>query len=253
MEDPKHRFTDRVDDYQKYRPTYPPEVISFIRENTGVDRTWTVADVGSGTGISARLLSWGLKCSILAVEPNGKMRAAAVEAEKDNPFFTSIDGSAERTTLDDSSVNIVCSFQSFHWFNRTAAREEFRRILKEPKWGLLVWNDRMIDNNGFSQDYDSMLREFDSYRTSTHKSIALADIQEFFGNCEIRQSEYEKIQVLDWAALKGRFSSSSYTPKSGTPEYDQAIRRLRELFDKHKHFEAIEFKYDTRLFLGCIT
>ncbi|HEX7926708.1 MAG TPA: SAM-dependent methyltransferase, partial [bacterium] len=44
------RFSDRVDDYVKYRPGYPDALLAFCREAMGTTPAWTVADLGAGTG-----------------------------------------------------------------------------------------------------------------------------------------------------------------------------------------------------------
>ncbi len=67
------RFTDRVDNYVKYRPTYPKEVIDTLRQQ-GINDGHLIADIGAGTGIFTKiLLENGFK--VVAVEPNDKMRA----------------------------------------------------------------------------------------------------------------------------------------------------------------------------------
>jgi SAM-dependent methyltransferase len=250
MQDSKLRFSDRVSDYKKYRPSYPAETISFILENCQVNREWKIADIGSGTGISSRLLSSGLKCSVYAVEPNREMREAAESEEKGNKFFHSTNGSAEATTLETSSMNMVCAFQAFHWFDRAKAREEFLRILKEPKWVLLAWNVRVTNEPGFLEEYQRLLTEFPEYRIVDHRNVTSNQMETFFGNSKLRKKQVKTIQELDWEVLKGRFSSSSYTPKVGTEKYKEAVQKLKGLFDKHNDHGMVKFKYDTQLFLG---
>ena len=76
---PTERFTDRVDAYVRYRPSYPPETLRVIREALHVAPPAVVADVGAGTGIfSALLLADGF--DVIAVEPNLAMREAALRA-----------------------------------------------------------------------------------------------------------------------------------------------------------------------------
>src|SRR5947207_51513 len=54
--EPTARFSDRVNDYIRYRPGYPVEVVRTLEHELGIraDRT-RVVDIGSGTGISADL------------------------------------------------------------------------------------------------------------------------------------------------------------------------------------------------------
>src|SRR5262245_24069511 len=102
--DSTQRFSDRVDDYVRYRPGYPAEVVRVLEQEGGLTSGAIVADIGSGTGISSRLfLDHGN--TVFAVEPNREMRLAADKQLSVNPRFHSLDGTAEHTTLADHSVD----------------------------------------------------------------------------------------------------------------------------------------------------
>src|SRR4051794_35122333 len=114
--DSKARFSDRVENYVKYRPTYPTAVLGYLRDEAGLTVQSVVADVGSGTGISSELfLRAG--CTVYGVEPNADMRAAADGLLAQYPAFRSVDGSAEATTLPAGSADLVIAGQAFHWFD----------------------------------------------------------------------------------------------------------------------------------------
>jgi len=70
---PTARFSDRVENYVRYRPGYPPEVLQLLRAKCGLRPEHIVADVASGTGIFTRLLLENGN-SVFAVEPNAEMR-----------------------------------------------------------------------------------------------------------------------------------------------------------------------------------
>ncbi|HAY33224.1 MAG TPA: SAM-dependent methyltransferase, partial [Ignavibacteria bacterium] len=53
--DPRKRFSDRVENYVKYRPHYPEELLDFMKAECGLDQSSVIADIGSGTGISSEL------------------------------------------------------------------------------------------------------------------------------------------------------------------------------------------------------
>src|SRR5438132_418303 len=123
------RFTDRVDDYAKYRPHYPQAVFDLLRDELGFQPGTIVADIGSGTGISTKPLL-DLGCTVYAVEPNAAMRRAAEQGLGENPRLTNIAGTAEETTLAENSVDAIVSAQAFHWFDAAQTRREFERILR---------------------------------------------------------------------------------------------------------------------------
>src|SRR5215213_9046102 len=114
--DPKSRFSSRVENYVKYRPTYPPHLLDLFARQFNFTRNWVVADIGSGTGISSKLfLDHGN--TVFAIEPNRQMREAAESLLKGYPNFHSIDASAEATTMPDKSMDLIIAAQAFHWFN----------------------------------------------------------------------------------------------------------------------------------------
>src|SRR5688500_4068755 len=115
------RFSDRVADYVRSRPDYPAAFYAFLRDELGLTAGKAVADVGSGTGISARpLVEQGVV--VYAIEPNGPMRGAAEAGLGAFATFRSVDGTAEATTLPDASVDLVLAAQAFHWFDKPRAR-----------------------------------------------------------------------------------------------------------------------------------
>ena len=129
MTDPTKRFSNRVENYVKYRPGYPQGVLTLLQDKCGMTGASAIADVGSGTGILTELLLQNGN-RVFAVEPNRDMRAAAELLLGKHPNFTSIDGTAEATTLPDQSVEVITAGQAFHWFDREPTRREFVRILK---------------------------------------------------------------------------------------------------------------------------
>ena len=47
---PTQRFSKRVENYVRYRPSYPREIIELLRTECDLTVDSVVADVGSGTG-----------------------------------------------------------------------------------------------------------------------------------------------------------------------------------------------------------
>src|SRR5438270_109908 len=126
--DSTQRFSDRVENYVRARPGYPNAFFDFLRSEIGLTANWAVADIGSGTGISAGpLLKTGN--TVYGIEPNAPMRQAAERLLATYPRFHSLDATAEATSLPYGSVDLVLAAQAFHWFDRPKARREFVRIL----------------------------------------------------------------------------------------------------------------------------
>lgn len=251
MTDSTRRFSDRVEVYQKYRPGYPPALVSTLLEKTGLDEDAIVADVGSGTGIFTRLLlDHGLH--VAGVEPNTNMRHAAETALADYQMFTSIDGSAHQTGLENDSIDLVTAAQALHWFCNAATKAEFQRILKPVGRLAFIWNKRAV-NEPFQQAYDALLREYATeYGQVNHMNLEKEDIAGFFEAGSMELLHFDNSQTLDFAGLIGRLKSSSYCPAEDSPQYIPLVTELVNLFDQFALNGRIDFEYDTQLYLGTV-
>ena len=245
------RFSSRVDAYQKYRPGYPESLLTEIQKQTGLVSTAVIADIGSGTGIfTHQLLQAGYE--VYGVEPNREMREAAEAMLSAEPRFNSIDGSAENTHLASASVELITAAQAFHWFNSDTAKQEFRRILKPGGNLALIWNKRKV-SQPFQQTYDAILRELaPEYGKVNHMNLTATDIERFFATGSMQRFVFDNSQRLDFAALMGRLKSSSYCPEEKSPQFIPLATELLSLFDQHAVDGAVEFEYDTELYLGPV-
>lgn len=253
MKDPTQRFSTRVDNYLRYRPSYPPQVLDLLREECGLAIDSVVADVGSGTGLLTELFLRNGN-TVFAVEPNREMREAAERLLAHYERFHSVDGTAEATGLPDRSVQFVTVGQAFHWFHQDRARTEFARILKLGGWAVLLWNNRRTDSSPFLREYEQLLRDHTpEYGSVTHRRLGGGDLARFFGPGGYRTATFPNHQLFDFDGLKGRLLSSSYAPEPGQPGHDAMLARLREIFDAHQQDGKVTFEYDTQVFFGRLS
>jgi len=245
------RFSNRVENYVKYRPAYPSEILDLFRDEMNLQKNSVVADIGSGTGISAKLFLENDN-AVFGVEPNEAMRVAAENFLQDFPNFRSINGTAENTTLSDKSVDFVIAAQAFHWFDKTKTRSEFKRVLKDNGFVALIWNERQLDSNEFLRDYEKLLNEFGTdYQKVRHDNITKESLREFF-QTNFRQEIFNNSQSLDFNGLKGRILSSSYMPSVENERYSEMLIKLKSLFTEHAENGRIKVLYDTKVFYGQI-
>lgn len=247
------RFSDRVADYVRYRPDYPVALVDWLRREHGVDASWEVADVGAGTGISAKLfLNAGHR--VTAVEPNAPMRAAAEQWLGKNANFRAVDGRADATGLPDASVMLIVVAQAFHWFDETTTRREFARILRPGGLAAIVWNTRHLGGTPFLEGYEALLQRYGTDYTSVAERYAdEARMRAWFGAGFRGAAIFDHGQQLDFDALKGRLMSSSYAPPSGHPQHAPMLDALRMLFDATAVDGHIDFTYDTRAYVGTLS
>ncbi len=250
ISDSTRRFSSRVADYVRYRPSYPAEIVTFLHRDCGVSPDALVADIGAGTGISTRMfLDAGHR--VIAVEPNQPMLDAAIAWLAADPGFRFVQGTAEATTLPDASVDLVIAAQAFHWFDPPAATREFARIARPGGKVALFWNSRLLTGSAFLEGYEALLQRWGiDYSEVAERYSDDAAMAEWFGDRFLAKASFPNIQVLDWDGLIGRSMSSSYAPKADHPNHTPFVAALRALFEKTARNGTVDFEYGTRLYVG---
>lgn len=249
--DNTERFSNRVDNYVRYRPHYPAAIIPFLVEAIGLNKNWLVADIGSGTGISCELFLQNGNV-VYGVEPNANMRQAAEAGFAANKNFVSINGTAEQTTLADNSVDLVIAAQAFHWFNASVAKQEIKRIAKPNTYVALIWNERDT-NTEFLKRYDQLLFKYATdYASLNHRNVADDKIAAFFSPAKYEVREFDNIQQFTFDDLTGRLLSSSYAPLPGSDKYQPMMDELQLLFDQFKIDNKIDFNYRCKIYYAPV-
>lgn len=249
----KNRFSNRVADYLRYRPHYPEGVLDFLRAQCNLSTAPTIADIGSGTGFLAELFLKNGN-AVLGVEPNREMREAGEQYLAAYPRFTSINGSAEATTLLDSSVDVVTVGQAFHWFKPQPTRSEFARILSPDGWVAIVWNDRTLSMTGFAVSYEELLVRFGSdYGRVKNSYPQIKDIRAFFEHEKFVTHQLPNSQEFDLESLRGRLRSSSYVPTEDDPTFAPMMAALDALFAEHQQKGRVLMEFSTWVHAGKLT
>jgi len=243
------RFSDRVENYVRYRPGYPPEALQTLLRECRLTPAHVVADVASGTGIWTRtLLENGNR--VYGVEPNADMRQAGERLLAGFENFTSVEGTAEATTLADSSVDFVTAAQAAHWFDRRRSRKEFARILKSGGWLVLLWNERLTDSTPFLRDYEQLLLTFGTdYQDIRHEKTT-EEVNQFFDPTPYVERVFPMRQEFDYTGIEGRLLSSSYVPGPGDARHEPMLKELRRVFEAHAIAGRAIFEYKTRVYFA---
>jgi SAM-dependent methyltransferase len=269
--DPKQRFSNRVDDYVRYRPGYPASLARMLVREAGLlagpggaaaqAGDACVVDVGAGTGIMTRAIlaaldaegatDWNVRgARVYGVEPNRAMREAAEAATAADARFVSVDGSAEATGLPDGFADLVVAAQAFHWFEEQRARAEFARIGKERLVVALVWNERR--DSPLNRDYETMLEELapDYAAVRAPQRANEGAVRAFFAPGSPERQAFDNEQRLDHAGLRGRLLSSSYCPPAGAPGHEEIMNRVDAIFRAHQKNDLVTLAYTTVAWVG---
>lgn len=257
--DTLNRFSNRVENYVRYRPSYPMEIVPFLKEEGILTSESVIADIGSGTGISAEMF---LKNGnvVYGVEPNKEMRDAAQKLLKTYTNFCSMNATAEGTMLPTEEIDLIISGQAFHWFDKQKSKIEFERILKPEGYVVLMWNDRRTDRTTFLQAYEAFIKKFAiDYLEVNHKNIDEASFNDFYdcpneeaglGKENYKMKSFDNFQYLDLDGLKGRILSSSYMPDRGHKNFDNMMREMENVFNRFQENGKVTIEYDTKIYYG---
>jgi SAM-dependent methyltransferase len=246
---PTARFSDRVENYVRYRPGYPPGVLDLLRAECALQPNHIVADIASGTGLFTQLLLDNGN-SVYAVEPNAEMREMGVSMLAAYAKLVSVAGTAEETTLASASVDFVTAAQAAHWFDLRRTRHEFVRILKPGGWCVLIWNERLTESTPFLREYEQLLLIYGTDYKEVRHERTTAVIHDFFTPAASQERVFTMRQQFDYEGTAGRLLSSSYAPLEGHPSYAPMMRELERIFRAHAKDGMVVFEYKTRVYYG---
>ncbi|HEV8378447.1 MAG TPA: class I SAM-dependent methyltransferase [Tepidisphaeraceae bacterium] len=250
--DPTQRFSDRVENYIRFRPRYPDTLLPLLQSELNLSPHHVIADIGCGPGQSSEpFLRNGNK--VYGIEPNDPMRNAAERLLAEFPKFRAVKGTAEATTLPDQWLDFITAMQAFHWFDRENAKLEFRRILRQSGHVILIWNSRKKGATPFLDAYEQLLQQFATdYSLVRHENVDEGALRTFLGSTYTHH-RLENQQIFDYTGLEGRLLSSSYIPREDHPNYQPMLRELRRIFDRFQQNNTVPFEYDTDVYWGTLS
>lgn len=238
--------------YNKYRPHYPVSLIKYLK-SIGLNTNSIVADIGAGTGIlTSQLLKSCAK--VYAIEPNNDMRSISEKTNNDNSKYSSVNATAENTTLPDSSIDFITAAQSFHWFNRQAFKIECQRILRPNGKVILIWN-RRDKTSQMVQDIDAISRKYCPLFSGSSNGIRGAnaenDYQDFFIN-GYESKIFSNDILFDKKRFIGLHQSASYRLSENDSTYLDYINALSNYFDLHSTNDKLVLPNKTCCYVGTL-
>lgn len=243
----EQKFTGKADLYEKYRASYPDELIDFLYDNAPCD---AVADIGAGTGKFTRCLlkkPW----RVIAVEPNADMREKLAEI----PGIKIVNAPAEDTGLSEHSFGLVTAVQAFHWFDAERFKTECKRILTENGKLAVVW---FSTNNeeGLGKRQMEVCNKFclDLIINQGHAGKRSAEEGDRFlrGGYfrELEVVEFPGERLFDRESFIGETLSRSYALKPGQPNYERFVEQLGAAFDEFQVDGKAAVKNNITVYLG---
>ena len=206
-------FERAADAYERGRPGYPPELMSWMASQLRLGPGVAVLDLAAGTGkLTRELVRTGAR--VLAVEPVAAMRA---QLARRLPQVTVLDGVAEAIPLPDGSVEAVTVAQAFHWFRAGEAFAEIHRVLRPGGRLGVVWNTRDL-RQPLQAELDALIRRYRGGAPS-HSGRHSLPATPLFAPLDERRVPFT--QRLDVEGLVDRVASVSVI--AALPEEEQAL------------------------------
>jgi SAM-dependent methyltransferase len=115
-------FGSVATDYDRYRPSPPPQALDWLIPPSAQ----AILDLAAGTGAVTRELI-GRAPRVIAVEPDERMRAVLTAR---CPEAEVLAGRGEAIPLPDASVDAVVISAAWHWLNPDQAVPEITRVLR---------------------------------------------------------------------------------------------------------------------------
>jgi ubiquinone/menaquinone biosynthesis C-methylase UbiE len=236
-------FSSAADVYERGRPGYAPEAVSWVCERLGIGRGRTILDLAAGTGKLTRdLVPTGAR--VIAVEPLDEMRA---HLERAVPEAESLAGTAEEIPLADGSVDAIVCAQAFHWFDPERALPEIRRVLRPGAGLALIYNSRDLEDP-IQKRLDEMLEPYRGtaarHWVKAHEDVLAAT--PLFGDVEYRVWPHEQAVSLD--GLVEAAASRSYVASLDDEPRHEILDRIRGGFAVEH--EPIVLRYVAEVFLA---
>jgi ubiquinone/menaquinone biosynthesis C-methylase UbiE len=243
LQHPNSRSFELVADvYERARPEYPPEAVSWLAEKLGLAPGRTVLDLGAGTGkLTRALVPTGAR--VIAVEPGERMLD---ELRRAVPGVEALRGAAEAIPLADDSVDAITVGQAFHWFRHDEAVPELHRVLGPGGSVALIWNSR-DQERPLQRELSELIRPLmPPARPPVGHSVRGLEESELFGPVERRTFPF--LQQLDADRLVDRIASVSFVAAAPADAQAELERRLREIVAAEGG--SVEFAYLTEVYVS---
>lgn len=132
-------FGESADLYDRYRPSYPPELIDDLADLAGLDGSRPVLEVGAGTGKATALFA-ARGIPVVAIEPSAEMAALARRNTAAGARVDVQETDFETWNPEGRSFPLLYSAQAWHWVDREAGFARARAALDQGGLIAVFWN-----------------------------------------------------------------------------------------------------------------
>jgi ubiquinone/menaquinone biosynthesis C-methylase UbiE len=183
----KDHFSSQSGDYRKYRPVYPEALYKFLAEHSlAHDCAW---DCATGNGQAAMGLA---KHFMRVIATDASRQQLGYAMQENNIEYRCV--RAEKTCIEQNSVDLITVAQALHWFDVDAFYQEARRVLKN-QGVIAVWSYNLLS---ISVDIDQIISHL---YADILASRAAAD-REWLSRNTISISAYRHASIYDAGTME---------------------------------------------------
>lgn len=189
------RFNQVATIYDKYRPSYPNELIERIIITSGIKKEDKIIEVGAGSGKATELfVQKGFK--LTCIEPGENLARIGSERFKEFGKVEYIVTRFEEWDGLGQIYDLAISAQAFHWVPKPVGYKKLAEALKENKYIALFWNMYVNYDNEFVNELAAICKEYSVIWMDKKEEIdnRISDIKQ-----DIIDSNYfSEVQVYEY-------------------------------------------------------
>ncbi|WBW95076.1 class I SAM-dependent methyltransferase [Oceanirhabdus sp. W0125-5] len=199
------RFDHAAEYYDKFRPSYPKEIIDSIIKESNINEHSQLLEIGAGSGKATELfVKRGLK--IHCIEPGENLARIGEKRFKDTGRVSYDIKRFEEWEGEKESFDLIYSAQAFHWVPQPEGFESCSRLLKESGklallWNVYISNDTKLDSElmELSDFYGGLFALYSKEEAEALMNNRGEKIREsnLFSNIKMIKSYWEKVYSLD--------------------------------------------------------
>lgn len=232
-------FNLAADYYDRYRPSYPREIIDTLINKSGLNNNSRVLEIGSGSGKATELFTEG-GYQITCIDPGKDLVTLGNKKFEAYPNIRFECSRFEEYETVAGSYDLIISAQAFHWIPQPIGFEKCASALKEngflaPFWNMYITYDTDIDKEllEISYKYLGMADFLDEEGCEKRIASIVSSIEQsgYFTRPEVYRHLWKKSYTADeyyGFALTG----NSFLQRSEA-EQEQAHKELIKLADRH--------------------
>lgn len=243
------QFDLASDYYDKYRPSYPAELINCIICKSGVETNSKILEIGAGSGKATELF-YNKGFDIYCIEPGENLVTVALEKFGDEGRVKYCTCRFEDWTEEKECFDLAFSAQAFHWVPKPIGFEKCANALKADGFIALFWNLYLT----YNEPIDNELEETGMFLLQSEESCEKR-IESHIE--EIKSSGYFKDPIVYKFPWTQRYKAEEYigfmktgNAYLGANEKDrqEAEDKVRTIINKYGGF--ITRKYLCVLFIA---